>query len=256
MPMLKLVYILGLVLFGSVTAYAQTPPQISTTGAGLGAVTGGGGGGPVVFDASAVGANLVGSAGTSGNQTWTHTPVGTPTAAAVLVNFYNPSGTYASITSVTYGGTSMGAAAVTQTFAGSGDTAQIFCLANPPAGAKTVIVNWSNPGAGGQYQNGASVTVTGSNIASCFSHVGSGTGTGTAISASITSATNELILDLADVSNASASMTPGGGQTQIGSTNNGSITAAISTKPGTASTTMSWTSGASANWNEVIASFH
>jgi hypothetical protein len=255
--MLNLVRILVLVLLGSVIAHAQTPPQISTTGAGLGAVTGGGGG-LVVFDAFVIGASETGTPGTSGTTSWTHTPVGTPTAAAVLVSFYSGGGTTGTtISSVTYGGTNMGAAAVTQNApGGTGDTSQIFCLPNPPAGAKTINVNWSNPSAGGQYQNDWSVTVTGSNTSSCFSHVNSAAGTGTALSTSITSATNELIIDVADVSNAGPTMTPGGGQTQIGSTTNTSISGAISRKPGTASTTMSWTSSVSAAWTQAVASFH
>jgi hypothetical protein len=92
--------------------------------------------------------------------TYTHTPVGTPTAALVALTQDHPG----RLPSVTYGGGLMSAIA----FAWSPDhtTVQwLFGLANPLSGAQTVAVSWA---VGGTESNSAAVTVTGSDLSYPF----------------------------------------------------------------------------------------
>jgi hypothetical protein len=119
-----------------------------------------GGGGSVAFDA--VSSNVCSTCVTT-DLTWTHTPVGTPTAVAVLIENYEPNG---SITAVHYGVSAM-TLAVSESDGGFPNTAQIWCLANPPSGTQTVDVTGS---AGGMFIGAAAITVTNSNTSSCFSH--------------------------------------------------------------------------------------
>src|SRR5690348_14565737 len=97
----------------------------------------------VAFDAvgpSSSGQSYLAVASTS----WTHTPVGTPTAVAIgECAFALPAGG----STATYGGTSMTAAGISPQ-SGNNDFCRIWGLANPTSGAQTVALAWSG-GSGG-----------------------------------------------------------------------------------------------------------
>lgn len=198
----------------------------------------------VAFDQSSAGTPAV---NTNGPVTWTHTPVGTPTAVAVLITSF---GLVVDPT-VTYGGASLGAYVVKQSSA-TPDVTYIYCLSNPSAGAQTVNVSWTG---GSAYVVPFAVTVTGSSTSSCFSNSAGAAGNSTALSNTVTSAAGELVIDLAD-QDAGGTFTAGVGQSNVLTSNDGGIHAAISTKAGAASVTMTWTSTNSAPWANVAASFH
>jgi hypothetical protein len=137
----------------------------------------------VAFDA--VGPGATGSSVTS--ITWTHTPVGTPSAVGVWFGGYLTAGTL----SATYGGTTMTAG----TFYGQGpfssSSAQSFGLANPSSGAKTVVITCTNSA----YLSGSSITVTGSDTTTCFRNRNGSNGSVNNSTASVTSATGDLVVD-------------------------------------------------------------
>lgn len=208
----------------------------------------------VAFDA--VSSNsAAGSVGTT--VSWTHTPSGTPTAVAVLLENYEG---IASVSSVTYGGTSMVQAVneVVPSGGGAASSAQIWGLANPSSGAQTVVVTYTTVGVFSQCW---AVTVTGSNTSSCFrTSTGSNATSGSPSTTLSGTISGDLVVDIAAVNTypSTSISSAGSGQTQRGSTLTvGGNQAAVSTKSATTtSTTMSWTLGASAIWGQAVAAFY
>lgn len=205
--------------------------------------------GTVLFDA--VGPNSSGATGSGvSSLSWTHTPVGNPSAVAVAVGYWSNA---TAISSVTYGGVAM-TLAVSQN-ASSGDKAAIYGLANPPAGAQTVQITWA---AGGIFANAGSISVTGSDTTTCFSHAdGQAAGTGTSAACTVTSAVGELVVDMCNGDNATAGVTiTSSGTRRWGTAHVGSEEAnAAATAPGAATVTMTETLSASKPWAIVAASF-
>lgn len=200
----------------------------------------------VTFDA--VGPGATGIQGiVVASLTWTHTPAGIPTAIGVTVS--HTQATPSAVTSGTYGGTPLAISA--NKTAGLGEFSAILGLANPAAGARTVIVNFSGNfiGAAG------SISVVGSSIVTVFSNVSAGaTANGVTMTDSpCTSAIGELVIDAAG-SGVSGAITPGAGQTQRWNALGGFFSAASSSKPGAASITMTETAS-SGIWVIISASF-
>lgn len=205
------------------------------------------GGASVAFDAATTPTSLSGGASP---WTWTHTPVGTPTAA--LVQFVNFVGG-ATITGITYGGNSMTAVAGSPVAIDGSNSVYQYCLPNPPAGAQTVNVNFT----GLAFVAGGSITVTGSNTVTCATASNTATGTGTTASLSVTSNANELVVDFVATDNANTTtQTAGGGQTaRISNTVSGNNVGSGSTKAASASnTSMSWTISTSTAWAQIATS--
>lgn len=189
----------------------------------------------VAFDAEST-TSAVSSGGP--NYSWTHTPVGTPTAVEVSVSIYATT-----VTGVTYGGVAMAQAVSALTGTGpigsQPDSDYIFCLTSPPSGPQTVTVSTS---AANQYIIAAAVTVTGSSTSTCFRNTASIQPAASPASTSVTTVAGDLVVDLMDAFG-SASATPGGSQTLAW----GPISAAALYAAGSyqaaagTSTTMSWT---------------
>ena len=189
----------------------------------------------VAFDAQST-SGVAGSGGPT--YSWTHTPVGTPTAVGVWITSYNGA-TGFTPTGVTYGGSSM-----TLALTGSGslnDLDTLYCLTSPPSGAQTVVITF---GGTGQYFIAAAVTVTGSSTSTCFRNTGNTPSTSATSPASttLTTVSGDLVVDMMQVFSGSA-ITKGGSQTLAWGPNSqsalnasGSYQAATST-----STTMTWT---------------
>jgi hypothetical protein len=212
-------------------------------GSSSGAGGGGGGGGGVVFDAKSQATpwNGVGA----GAQTWTHTPVGTPSGIILcLVNFDGSNSPNPS--AVSYGGVSMGSAAVAQTVFGiSGDLA-IYGLANPPSGAKTVSITL--PGTN-NFGFASVISVTGSDLTTIFDFNNTATNTGTSsISCTTTTANTDLVIDVVAANTSSDTLSsPGSGQT--GTMFTGRTDLAFSYKSASGSSqAMTWALSPSDQW--------
>jgi len=182
------------------------------------------------------------------NPSWTHTPVGTPTAAVVFIWETRPG----TIVSVTYGGAAMSLLATAAT------DVVAYGLANPAAGAQTVQVNGSST----QFRpNSFSLTFTGTHLttASCFTDVQTDTGTSaTAVDTlTITSQTDDLVVNFAcaELALTDLVMNEGADQTERGEGYGGNqeTNLAVSTQPGAASVAMdySWTGGTASPWHHI-----
>ena len=194
----------------------------------------------VAFDAVGAGVN----AAAVNSFSWTHTPVGTPTAVGVGVSWYDES----FVLSITYGGAAMASeVAITN----SPLKSEMFSKANPASGAQTVAGSWTG---GAHYPIGNSITVTGSDTATCFSNTASASGSGTAITVACTSAVGELVMDTV-THNSGSTISGGAGQTERWNATNSGLRGAGSTEAGAATVTMSWTGGAAGAWVQTAASF-
>jgi hypothetical protein len=238
--LIALAAVFGITLsaFGQMTSPAANAGSMMLMGVGTT------GGGTVSFDAVSS-SSVANNAGTT--LSWTHTPIGTPTAVAVSFQRFN-----GTVPGVTYGGNSM-TLARDQAFGGS--NVDIYGLPNPPAGAQTVVITC---GGTANYIQAGAVTVTGSNISTAFDASNSASGSSTAPSVSVTSLTGEFVIDVVGTESSPPSETPGGGQTlRWGPLTVSANVASGSSAPAAAgSTSMLWTLGSSVAWGEVAASFH
>jgi hypothetical protein len=204
----------------------------------------------VAFDAVGTGAD--GSAVNS--LTWTHTPVGTPSAVGVWVGGYFNA---ADLSGATYGGTAM-VPGTTYSFSGlASANAKSFGLASPASGAQTIVVSSSSG-----FISANSISVTGSDLTTCFSNSNGTTGNTVNSSVSVTSAVDEFVVDAICMFGNTTSLVPSGpGANQtIRYTDAwfGTITMAISSQPGAAGTvTATWADlhNSGQGWATVIDSF-
>jgi len=187
------------------------------------------------------------STGSGATLSWTHTPVGTPTAVGVGVSVDKfPSAT---ISGVTYGGVSM--TIENQTVSGEARAA-IFGLANPTSGAQTVEITTSVAVDG---IVGGAISVTGSDTTQCFSANAIASGFNTVQTVDVASSASELVMDVVSLDLNSA-LTFDGSQTERWNrTPEGFLRGACSTETGSATTTMSSSTGVNVNFAMVAASF-
>jgi len=226
-------------------AFAQGGMQ---PGPGTPASAGGGGG--VAFDAAASAQR----SGGAGSLSWTHTPVGTPTGVAVGLTNFNSNCT---ISTVTYGGTSMGAAAQSAVFgSGNQNDVRLYVLAAPSSGAQTVSINFSSGSS--CFVAGGSITVTGGNTTTAARASNKAAGTSTTPAVSVTSVSGDLVIDIAATADNNITLTgAGGGQTiQVANKAGGGNRLSMSTITATGATTnLSWTIASSNAWANQAASF-
>lgn len=191
-----------------------------------------------VFDAASVST----ATANGPNITWTHTPVGTPTGIGIGVGhgFNN-----VTVTGVTYGGQ---ACALEATIGGGGGggtayRASLWSLANPPAGAQTVVATFSANDYGAAY----SVSVTGGDTADVFDVPATSFANTASPTVVPVSAANQLVMDIMVF--AGSPPTPGTGQTGRASIGTATTTVRGSTEVAAgASTTMDWACGAAGTW--------
>lgn len=166
---------------------------------------------------------------------WTHTPSGTPTAVAITTYGFSVATT--DTATCTYGGTT--APPATNGSDTVPDISYIFGLANPPSGAQTVLISFSNT----NYPVASSITVTGSDTTTCFDNVGtpvSGTGTGAVTNVTCTSAIGDLVLSAFGVDG--GALTGVGTQTDyMNAAANGGEQGSAGTQAGAASVTAQYT---------------
>ena len=196
------------------------------------------------------------SAGTGANNvasfTWTHTPVGSPSGVGVGYAGYAGNAGTRTVTA-TYGGTSMtteisnpGSPFVTRR------TPHLFSLGNPAAGAQTVVVACSGAG---MYGIPYAVTVTGGDTSDVISNTASATGSSATPSVTVTTASDELVMDVCVTGNVGGGITVGANQTSRASSYSSISTWAMgSTQAGSDGGDMSWAIS-SAAWEILAMSF-
>ena len=136
---------------------------------------------PPTFDAASEHAG--GTTDSLASMTWTHTPVGTPSAVTVHVT---NNGTSDAATA-TYGGVAMTLAGTAN---GPGDQfSMLFTLLNPPAGAQTVFVDF----AGTPWGHGMAITYL---LARGFGAAVTASGTSAAASVTVPSNANAIVADV------------------------------------------------------------
>jgi hypothetical protein len=189
------------------------------------------GGGPPAFDAA--------SEATASNTTllsWTHTPVGTPTGVVVGVSYWQASLT--NPTAATYGGAAMTEESIIDSGGDPGAESRVvlYSLANPASGAQTVSISFDPS----TYPCGGCISVTDGSTTDVLGTVVTNFGpiTDVLATATVTSASDELVVDVVSVWNAP---TVGADQTERVSTNSGTLYTHMSTQPGAASVDMTWT---------------
>ena len=187
------------------------------------------------------------SAFTGGSATlsWPHT-VGNGTNRILMVGvaIHNSVRT---VTSATYGGQNL--TSIGQSADGAGKVQVVlYQLCAPPIGTNSVIVVIDSI----DRMSGGAVSFTGVSQVSPVGPFASAGGTGLSGSVSLSSVTNEVVVDIMGATGDALTLTPGGYQVPrwTNSTGTGSSDAigASSTVIGTPTTTMSWTLGVSKPW--------
>jgi hypothetical protein len=174
---------------------------------------------------------------------WTHTPVGTPSAVVVGIGNYEGA---SSVTSVTYGATTLTQLAI---LTGAGNGVYLYGANNVASGAQTVTVTLS---ANGNFTQANAITVTGSSLTTAFETATTATDFSTTPSVTTTSQSDEIVVDMV-ISSGSVTITPGAGQTQRYSvTSNASSTKVASG----VSTTMNETLSFAGLWLQAAVAFH
>lgn len=171
----------------------------------------------------------------TGSTTWTHTPVGVPTAVAVFITKNSLLGP---VSGFTYGGFSM--TLVNSGGAGDAQTnLYIFALANPPPGPQSVVGSIV-----GARWTAASVTVTGSDLVTVFRDTQFlGTAGAPPDTITLASAAGDLCVDYIIEIGSTATMTPGPPNSTIFgpiTDTSGTLTYQGSDAPASGPTTMTW----------------
>lgn len=185
--------------------------------------------------------------GNSSIHMWPHTVgLGNDACLVVGVSIFTAN---KSVTSVTYAGQPL--TPVGARNGGSGANArrmEIWYLVSPPVGTADVVVTMSN---GAKLVAGAA-SFFGVDPLDPLGTFVSAEGDDAAPTVTLASGAGEMVIDCVAVKGNADPVTTGAGQTRLWNdvtrTNGGNIIGAGSTEPGAASTTMSWTLGASEYW--------
>jgi hypothetical protein len=206
----------------------------------------------VAFDAVSTVASATGVSSFS----WTHTPVGTPSAVGIGWAGYSGNGTARTHT-VTYGGQAcaLEVGPDADPFA-NGRTNSIYGKGAPLTGAQTVLIA-DDGGSNNMHGQAYCVSVTGSDTSDVFSNSANASGSSTSSSVVCTSTADEIVLDACTTVD-TGNCTVGSGQTQIINASMVvpfSFRALGSREGGAASVTMSWNFEFSTPWDICAASF-
>jgi len=174
--------------------------------------------------------------------TWTHTTSGSDRLLTVAVHVDN--GVAPSITSVKYNTVAL--TAVGEANNGNAHV-DLFRLINPASGANTVEIVLASAV---DRLVGGSLSFTGANQTTPLGTLASATG-GDSPSVTVTSATDEIVLDAVTIAN-NPTLTVDGSQTERYNVNiNSAGRSAGSTEAGAASVSMDWTQSATEGWGIV-----
>jgi hypothetical protein len=186
---------------------------------------------------------------------FTHTPVGTPTAILVTIHQYLRGGINCDITSVTYNGVALTMEARASFGTSEGDPrSEVWSLPNPASGAQTVATNVGTSTT--SYFQVYATTFTGSDTTTACTSANGATGTSTTPSVTISSQSGDLVIDAMTQASAGATITVGAGQTQKYNVSAilGTMRDCGSTEGGASSVVMDWSSSANVKWANAGAS--
>jgi hypothetical protein len=196
-----------------------------------------------------------GSSAASGTNvaSFTHTPVGTPTAVVVGVDVLNFPASQANLypAGVTYNGVALTLVTSASQFV-TGDLRGLSMWVSegftPASGAQTVALTYNSTPFG---VVAGCASVTGSVTSSIVTDGSVATGSSSTASVDVTSAAGELVIDVVAQSNAAGAQTAGAGQTQVpnwNATYGGSARGTGSYEDGAGTVTMSRTLANSGAW--------
>mgnify|MGYP001561318198 CR=1 FL=1 len=188
--------------------------------------------GQVVFDAAATG-----TAANAASLTFAHTVGAGGTNRVLIVGVSIDNRT---VTGVTYAGVAMTSVG---SVANGAQISHLWRLVNPATGANDVAITLSG---GGTDIVGCAISVTGAHQTSPVGTFASATGTSTAVTVNVTSAADELVVDMASVD--AGALTVGAGQDSRCNATAGDNQGGGSTEAGAGTVTMSWTSTVSSAW--------
>lgn len=204
------------------------------------------------------------SAGTGADNitsiSWTHTPVGTPSAVGIGMCGY-AGGTGVNSYSFQASYNSVDAPRIVRAFDNmiTGQSSAILGLVSPGTGAQTVVVYIDGSGGGTFYGQPYAITVTGSDTSTVFSNTNTATNVGgapdTTFSVTCTTASDEIVMD-AGSGGGLVAATVGADQTQRANyLILGSLPAFGSTQLGSNGGVMSWTVSTATSYTMCAASF-
>ena len=202
------------------------------------------GGGAISFDAASSG-----TAGLISPFSWTHTTVSTTDGLiAVGVALRQLAGA-TTVTGVTYDGNALTHVAGADSLNAGNVRTELWYRIGTLSGGRTVEVTLS----ANEAAVGGAVTFTGAHQSAPIGNTGTATGNSANPSVAITSATDEIVMDVVGAAHGAASpCTPGGGQTERWDTldggGGGAAVSCGSTEPGAASVTMDWTLSSGRQW--------
>lgn len=180
------------------------------------------------------------SAATS--TTVSHTVAAGTDCLVVRVGFWNNFGV--TISSVTYGGVALTLVGA-NTVSGASDAGGTYRLLSPTVGTANVVVTFSGTGAPGGVN---AANLSGVNTTTPTGTFATATGTSNTPSVAVSGATDDLVLDVMATDLGSAPGV-GAGQTAQYAVSSGGEGVGISSEPGAASVTMSWSRTGSADWS-------
>ena len=146
----------------------------------------------VAYDADSD--NLGESTGGDTTQTWTHTPVGTP--SAIIGCGEGSNGTNGDVASWTYAGAAMTEAVEKSSV--NGYAALWRTTATPASGAQTTVITWTNSPAEDRAQ-GTTISVTGGSTLGATGVDATESGTAPSVTLSPTPASTSLLIDCLEV---------------------------------------------------------
>lgn len=189
------------------------------------------------------------SATSASSSTFAHDATGAD--VLVVMATYQDGGVGRTISGITYNGVALTKiAAAGPLFA---MRAEMWYLVGPASGSNNIVISYT--GACVNHAH-AGVNLVGVDTASPIGTQSSTTSTAHSVSRTVTSATDELVLDV--VRYFSSESSPDVSQTQLYENNISSYRGAGSTKPGASSVTMTWTrdTGGNCDWAIVACPFH
>jgi MYXO-CTERM domain-containing protein len=173
--------------------------------------------------------------GSGASVTFNHTVTGTPDQFLLVGVGVRSSGV--SVSAVTFGGAPL--ALLVSASAGGYCRSELWGLVAPAPGTASILVTLS---AGNSDSIAAAVSYAGVDGRSAVATSAATHGTRGSVSLSLTSASNEVVVDsVCGGANSAPTSSPGPGQTQRWNRTSGSLMLAGSDRPGAASVAMTWT---------------
>ena len=198
-----------------------------------------------------VGTNTTPAPTTTASWTFSHT-VGAGSDRVLVVATSHRDGNK-NVTNITFNGVTL-TQAIQQNGTSSNNQVNIWYLVNPTVTTANVVITVS----GSVKIAATAINLTGVYQAAPVSSTAGNSGTSTAPSATVVSASNELVMAAVAANGDALSVASGGGQISLANngtgTGGGDVRMGVDSETGAASVTTTWTLGASKSWGTASAS--